>query len=134
MSRGKKMFEEGKEGCRPARAAMDRKGWAIDANADPALADVGYAYLVKQATNFAEDQRTDMSARRDEPVCQAADRGRAAQRWPPISIRCRRRANPPTWQPSRPLETDVGEAYRGQILVRYGVIGKAAGVPVVPRV
>lgn len=124
VTAGKKMFEEGKEGVSPCQSCHGPQGLGIDAMQTPRLADVGYAYLVKQLTNFAEDQRTDMTLGVMNLFAkQLTEEERR-------NVAAYLNTLPPASEPSdlaalKAAGTDVGEAYRGQILVRYGVIGKA---------
>ncbi len=121
---GKQIFENGKEGVSPCQSCHGPKGLGIDAMQTPRLADLGYAYVVKQLTNFADDARTDQTLGVMNVFAKA------------LTVEDRRNVAaylntlPPASEPSdlaalKAGGTEVGEPYRGQILVRYGVIGKA---------
>ena len=59
IANGKKIFEEGKPdaGTAPCQSCHGEKALGMDAMRTPRLANIGYAYVVKQLTNFAEDKR-----------------------------------------------------------------------------
>ena len=59
VTNGKNIFENGKGDSVPACATCHGdKAMGNDAMGSPRLANVGYVYIVKQLTNFAEDKRT----------------------------------------------------------------------------
>jgi cytochrome c553 len=124
LSAGKQIFENGKEGVSPCQSCHGEKGLGIDAMQTPRLADVGYAYLVKQLTNFANDERTDMTL---GVMNLFAKQLTVEER---RNVAAYLNSLPPASEPSdlaalKAQGTDVGEAYKGQILVKYGVLGKA---------
>jgi cytochrome c553 len=125
LTHGKEIFEKGKGGTvPPCQSCHGEKGLGIDAMGTPRLANVGYAYIVKQLTNFAEGQRQDLT-QGVMPIF--------AQQLTPEE-----RRDVAAYVNTLPMEsedsdlaalkaagTDVGEPYKGEILVKYGVIGKA---------
>ncbi len=123
VAAGKQLFENGKEGVSPCQSCHGPQGLGIDAMQTPRLADVGYAYVVKQLTNFADDQRTDMTLGVMNLFAkQLTEEERR-------NVAAYLNTLPPATEPSNLAElkaagTEVGEPYRGQILVRYGVSGK----------
>jgi cytochrome c553 len=125
VAAGKQIFENGKEGISPCQSCHGPQALGIDAMGTPRLADLGYAYIVKQLTNFANDERTGQGV------------GAVMNLFAKQLTEEERRnvaAYVNTLEPAPELSnlvdlkaqgTEVGEAYRGQILVRYGVVGKA---------
>jgi len=59
IKNGQNIFENGKPdaGTAPCQSCHGEKALGMDAMRTPRLANIGYAYVVKQLTNFAEDQR-----------------------------------------------------------------------------
>jgi len=124
VTAGKQLFENGKEGVAPCQSCHGPQGLGIDAMQTPRLADVGYAYLVKQLTNFADDARTDMTLGVMNLFAKALTEEERR------NVAAYLNTLPPASDPSdlkalKDSGTEVGEPYRGQILVRYGVNGKA---------
>jgi cytochrome c553 len=124
VAAGKQLFENGKEGISPCQSCHGPQALGIDAMQTPRLADVGYAYIVKQLTNFADDKRTDLTLGVMNLFAkQLSEEERR-------NVAAYLNTLPPASEPSdlaalKAAGTDIGVAYRGQILVRYGVIGKA---------
>ena len=123
VAAGKQIFENGKEGVSPCQSCHGPQGLGIDAMQTPRLADVGYAYIVKQLTNFADDQRTDMTLGVMNLFAKTLTEEERR------NVAAYLNTLPPATEPSNLAElkasgTEVGESYRGQILVRYGVAGK----------
>jgi cytochrome c553 len=124
LTNGKKIFENGKEGVSPCQSCHGEKGLGIDAMQTPRLADLGYAYILKQLTNFADDARNDMTL----GVMNLFAKQLTEQERRDVAAYLN--SQPFTSEPSdlaglKASGTDVGEVYKGQILVRYGVLGKA---------
>jgi cytochrome c553 len=59
ISNGKNIFTNGKEGVPACMSCHGENAMGLDAMGTPRLASVGYAYIVKQLTDFATDKRTD---------------------------------------------------------------------------
>ena len=57
VAAGKKIFLEGKDDVSPCQSCHGPKALGIDEQQTPRLAGIGYAYIVKQLTNFANDER-----------------------------------------------------------------------------
>jgi cytochrome c553 len=124
LSKGKEIFEKGKGGSVPPCASCHgEKGLGVDTMGTPRLANIGYAYVVKQLTNFAEGQRQDLT-QGVMPIF--------AQQLTPED-----RRDVAAFVNTLPFEkeesnladlkasgTDVGEPYKGEVLVKYGVLGK----------
>lgn len=61
VTNGKNIYENGKPdaGVPACATCHGDKAMGNDAMGSPRLADIGYTYIVKQLTNFADDKRTD---------------------------------------------------------------------------
>jgi len=55
---GQKIFTEGKGDAQPCQTCHGEQAQGNDAMGAPRLANIGYGYVIKQLTNFAEDKRT----------------------------------------------------------------------------
>ncbi|HYB51862.1 MAG TPA: c-type cytochrome [Burkholderiaceae bacterium] len=124
IAAGKQIFLNGKESVSPCQSCHGEKALGIDAMQTPKLANDGYAYIVKQLTDFAEDRRTDLTLgvmNLFAKQLSVEDRRNVAAYLNTLA---------PATEPSdlaalKAAGTEVGEVYKGLILVRYGVIGKA---------
>ena len=124
VSAGKQLFENGKEGVSPCQSCHGPKGLGIDAMQTPRLADVGYAYIVKQLTNFADDARTDLTLgvmNLFAKTLTPEERRNVAAYLNTLPAA----SEPSDLAALKAAGTEVGESYRGEVLVRYGVYGKA---------
>lgn len=123
VTNGKNIFENGKPdtGVPACATCHGDKAMGIDAMGTPRLANVGYTYIVKQLTNFAEDKRKDLTMDQMNGIAKG------------LTVQDRRDlaayedSFPKNSDPSdlNALKTDgtaVGEVYKGQILVRYGEV------------
>ena len=59
ITNGKNIFTNGKGDAAACQSCHGEKAMGIDAMGTPRLANIGYAYMVKQLTDFAGDKRTD---------------------------------------------------------------------------
>lgn len=127
LTNGKNIFENGKPdaGVPACGVCHGDKAMGNDGMGSPRLANIGYVYIVKQLTNYAEDKRTDTVMNQMNGIAKA------------LSEQDRR--DLAAYENSFPrnaelsdlgaLKADgkkVGDAYKGQIIVRYG---RVAGVP-----
>jgi cytochrome c553 len=127
VTNGKNIFENGKPdaGVPACATCHGDKAMGIDAMGSPRLANVGYVYIVKQLTNYAEDKRKDLTMDQMNGIAKA------------LSVQDRR--DLAAYENSFPRDAElsdlkdlkangtvIGEAYKGQILVRYGVEGKVS--------
>jgi cytochrome c553 len=126
ITNGKKIYENGKGDNVPACATCHgENAMGMDAMGSPRLANVGYTYIVKQLTNFAEDKRQDLTMQQMNGIAKGLteqDRRDLAAYEDSISAK-------PELSDLAALKADgtaIGEAYKGQILVRYGREGNAA--------
>ncbi len=120
ISAGKKIFLEGKDDVSPCQSCHGPAALGIDEQQTPRLAGIGYAYVVKQLTNFANDERINVLMNVMAKGLNEQDRRDVAAYLNTL---------PPATEPSdlaalKAAGNDIGEPYRGQILVRYGVRGK----------
>lgn len=123
---GKNIFENGKPDAGVAACATchGEKALGNDAMGAPRLANLGYVYVVKQLTNFAEDKRTgnDVGA-----VMNGFAKSLTEQERRDVSAYVNslaKSAEPSDLTALKAEGRPVGEVYKGQILVRYGVAGK----------
>jgi cytochrome c553 len=126
ITNGKKIFENGKGDAVPACATCHGdKAMGNDAMGAPRLANIGYVYIVKQLTNFAEDKRTDLTMQQMNGIA----KGLSEQDRRDLAAYENSFPHDPELSDLKDLKangTAVGEAYKGQILVRYGVEGKVS--------
>jgi cytochrome c553 len=125
VTNGKKIYENGKpEANVPACATCHGdKAMGNDSMGAPRLANVGYVYIVKQLTDFSEDKRKDLTMDQMNGIA----KGLSAQ--DKRDLAAYENSFPRESELSNLKElkdggTQVGEAYLGQVLVRYGAIGK----------
>jgi len=124
ISEGKKIFQNGKESVSPCQSCHGENGLGMDAMQTPRLANVGYAYIVKQLTNFAEDTRTDMTLGVMNLFAKqltVEDRRNVAAYLNTLEMK----SEPSDLVALKAGGTEVGDPYKGLVLVRYGVLGKA---------
>jgi cytochrome c553 len=126
ITNGKNIYENGKGDNVPACATCHGdKAMGNDAMGSPRLANVGYVYIVKQLTNFAEDKRQDLTMMQMNDI----SKGLTAQDMRDLAAYENSFPHEPELSDLKELKadgTEVGEAYKGQILVSYGVVGKSA--------
>jgi len=121
VAAGKNLFLNGKDGVSPCQSCHGPKALGIDEQGTPRLAGIGYAYVVKQLTNFANQDRVNVLMNVMAAGLTEEDRRNVAAYLNTLE---------PATEPSdlaalKASGTEVGESYRGQVLVRYGVRGKA---------
>jgi cytochrome c553 len=126
IANGKNIFENGKGDNVPACSTCHGdNAMGNDAMGSPRLANVGYTYIVKQLTNFAEDKRQDLTMMQMNGIA----KGLTAQ--DRRDLAAYEDSLPGTPEPSdlAALKSDgtaIGEAYKGKVLVNYGREGNAA--------
>lgn len=129
VANGKKLFENGKpDGTVTAcNTCHGEKAMGNDDMGTPRLANIGYVYIVKQLTNFAEDKRVPEGLG-------AAMNGFAKA----LTVQERRDVAAYVSTLSVPSEmsdlaalkaagTPVGVPYKGKLIVRYGIEHKVTG-------
>jgi len=126
VTNGKNIYENGKGDDVPACATCHGdKAMGMDAMGAPRLANIGYVYIVKQLTNFAEDKRTDLTMDQMNGIAKGlTEQDRR-------DLAAYEDSFPKSLEPSdlsalKDDGTEVGETYKGQILVRYGIEGKVS--------
>ena len=127
VTNGKNIFENGKTdtGVPACATCHGDKAMGIDAMGTPRLANVGYVYIVKQLTNFAEDKRKDLTLDQMNGIA----KGLSVQDRRDLAAYENSFPRDPELSDLKDLKangTVVGEPYKGQILVRYGIEGKSS--------
>jgi cytochrome c553 len=127
VTNGKNIFENGKPdaGVPACSTCHGDKAMGNDAMGSPRLANIGYVYIVKQLTNFAEDKRKDLTMDQMNGIA----KGLSVQDRRDLAAYENSFPHDPELSDLKDLKangTVVGEAYKGQILVRYGVEGKVS--------
>ncbi|ADE12882.1 cytochrome c class I [Sideroxydans lithotrophicus ES-1] len=129
VTNGKNIYENGKPGVNgqpdvPACAVCHGdKAMGNDGMGAPRLANIGYVYIVKQLTNFAEDKRMDVTMMQMNGIAK--------------SLTEQDRRDLAAYENSFPHQTElsdlkqlkadgtkVGEIYKGEKLVQYGEEGR----------
>jgi len=126
VANGKNIFENGKPdaGTAPCQSCHGEKALGIDAMRTPRLANIGYAYVVKQLTNFAEDKRTGNGV---GVVMNGFAKSLTEQERRDVAafVNSLPKASEPSDLAALKADgTKVGESYKGQIVVRYGDNGR----------
>jgi cytochrome c553 len=122
---GEKIFHEGKGDVPACESCHGEKGMGMDAMQTPRLANIGYAYMVKQLTNFANDERTDLTL----GVMNTNAKGLTEQDRRDVAAYVNTLNNPPDHSDLKALKeegTPVGQIYLGQIIVKYGIKDKVS--------
>ena len=127
VTNGKNIYENGKgdAGVPALLTCHGDKAMGNDAMGSPRLANIGYVYIVKQLTNFAEDKRKDLTMEQMNGIA----KGLSVQDRRDLAAYENSFPHDPELSDLKDLKangTVVGEAYKGQILVRYGVEGKVS--------
>jgi cytochrome c553 len=125
VTNGKKLFENGKPdaGVPACSTCHGEKAMGMDAMGSPRLANVGYVYIVKQLTNYAEDKRHDQTMEQMNGIAKALsaqdkrDLAAYENSFPRI-------AEPSDLNGLKAEGRKVGDIAQGQIIVRYGIAGK----------
>lgn len=122
VANGGKIFNEGKAdaGVAPCASCHGEKAMGNDAMGTPRLAHLGYAYVVKQLTNFADDKRTGAGVgvvmNGFAKSLSEQERRDVAAYVNTLSVS----SEPSDLKALKAEGTAVGETYKGQIVVRYG--------------
>jgi cytochrome c553 len=125
VTNGKNIYENGKPdaGVPACSTCHGEKAMGMDAMGSPRLANIGYAYIVKQLTDFADGKRNDITMQQMNGIAKA------------LSVQDRR--DLAAYENSFPREADpsdlkslkadgkaIGDASLGLALVRYGDKGR----------
>jgi cytochrome c553 len=126
---GKKIYENGKPdaGVPACATCHGDKAMGMDAMGSPRLANVGYAYIVKQLTDYAEDKRADQTMQQMNGIA----KGLSVQEKRDLAA-YENTGFPREGELSdlKALKADgkvIGETSLGQALVRYGDKGRVPG-------
>jgi cytochrome c553 len=123
VTEGQKIFTSGKGGIPPCQSCHGEKALGMDAMQTPRLNNVGYAYIVKQLTDFAEDRRTDTTQGVMNLFAKQLteqDRRNLAAFVNTLDM-----GNEPSDLAAlKAGGTAVGEVHRGEAMVRYGAAGR----------
>ena len=126
IKNGENLFLNGKpnDGVPACQSCHGPKALGDDAQQTPRLAGIGWSYVVKQLTNIANGERVVNT----NPMMNMVAMGLTEQERRDVAGYLN--TLPPASEPSdlnalKASGTPVGESYKGQILVRYGVVGKA---------
>jgi cytochrome c553 len=125
VTNGKNIFENGKPdaGVPACATCHGDKAMGNDAMGAPRLANIGYVYIVKQLTNYAEDKRKDLTMDQMNGIAKAL----SAQDKRDLAAYENSFPRNPELSNLKDLQasgTAVGEPYKGMVLVKYGVVGK----------
>jgi len=130
LTSGKNIFENGKPDGSVAACSgcHGEKAMGQDAMGTPRLANIGYAYVVKQLTDFASGKRVAPAGSLGEAMTGFA---KALSDQEKRDVAAYVNSLPKTSDPSdlKALKeggTAVGEAYKGKIIVQYGIEGKVS--------
>ena len=125
ITNGKNIYDNGKPdaGIPACTTCHGEKAMGMDAMGSPRLANIGYVYIVKQLTDYADGKRNDITMQQMNGIAKA------------LSVQDRR--DLAAYENSFPREaelsdlkalksegTAVGDTFKGQVLVRYGAEGK----------
>ncbi len=125
VSNGKKIYENGKPEANVLACVTchGENAMGNDAMGSPKLANVGYVYIVKQLTNFAEGKRTDLTM----GVMNDIAKGLTEQDRRDLAAYENSQPRIGELSDLKALASDgkkIGQAYKGKSLVTYGEIGK----------
>lgn len=125
VANGQNIFQNGKGDVPACMSCHGENGTGMDAMQTPRLANIGYAYVVKQLTDFGDDKRTDLTL----GVMNTNAKGLTEQDRRDVAAYVNTLKVPIDLSDLKDLKssgTVIGEAYRGQILVQYGVKNKVS--------
>ena len=125
VTNGKKIYDEGKGDVPACVTCHGENAVGNDDMGSPKLANLGYAYIVKQLTDFAEGKRTDQTL----GVMTDIAKGLTEQDRRDLAAYVNEQPRVGELSNLKALATDgktVGQTFKGQILVRYGREGTGA--------
>jgi cytochrome c553 len=125
VANGKKIYENGKPdtGVPACSTCHGEKAMGMDAMGSPRLANIGYTYIVKQLTDFADGKRNDITMQQMNGIAKALseqDRRDLAA----YENSFPREADPSDLKALKADGKAVGDTSAGQALVRYGDKGR----------
>lgn len=121
LTNGKNIYENGKPdtGVPACAVCHGDKAMGNDGMGSPRLANIGYVYIVKQLTNFAEDKRMDTVMQQMNGIA----KGLSEQDRRDLAAYENSFPRASELSDLNALKADgkkIGEAYKGEILVKYG--------------
>ena len=125
VSNGKKIYDNGKGDVPACATCHGENAVGNDDMGTPKLANLGYVYIVKQLTDFAEGKRTDLTL----GVMNDIAKGLTEQDRRDLAAYVNEQPRVGELSNLKALATDgktVGQTFKGQMLVRYGREGKGA--------
>lgn len=126
VANGKKIFMEGKGAAAACMTCHGDKAQGNDAMGAPRLADLGYAYVVKQLTDFAGDKRVPVGL---GAVMPGFAKELSEQDRRDVGAYVNSLQDQPEVSDLKALAEGgqkVGDKAAGQVLVKYGVAGKVS--------
>ena len=123
---GKKIFMEGKGEAAACMTCHGEQALGNDGLGAPRLARIGYGYVLKQLTNFAQDKRTPEGV---GAVMNGYAKALDEQDRRDVAAFVNTLEVVPELSDLKALKDEgqqIGQAYAGQILVLYGVKGKVS--------
>ncbi len=126
LANGKKIYTEGKGAAVACMTCHGPTGWGIDAMGAPRLANLGYPHIAKQLTDLAERRRTPSGAGAVMPLFaqQLSEQDRRD-----VAAYVNSFDSAPELSDLKAIKEGgqpVGEKYLGQVIVKYGVLGKVS--------
>ena len=121
---GQTIFTQGKGDAQPCQTCHGDKAQGNDAMGAPRLANLGYGYVVKQLTNFAQDKRTPAGVGAAMPGFAKA---LSEQDRRDVSAYVNSLNGAPEFSDLKQLKADgqqVGEVFKGAGMVNYGLPAK----------
>lgn len=118
---GQTIFTQGKGDAQPCQTCHGDKAQGNDAMGAPRLANLGYGYVIKQLTDFSKDKRTPAGV---GAVMPGFAKALSEQDRRDVSAYVNSLNNPPELSNLQELKAggqQVGEAYKGQGMVGYGL-------------
>jgi cytochrome c553 len=117
---GQTIFTQGKGDAQPCQTCHGDKAQGNDAMGAPRLANIGYGYIVKQLTNFAQDKRTPAGV---GAVMPGFAKALSEQDRRDVSAYVNSLNNPPELSNLQELKAGgqaVGEPYKGAEIAQHG--------------
>lgn len=126
VAAGKQIFENGKEGVSPCQSCHGPQAMGMDAMGTPRLANLGYAYIVKQLTNFADDQRIGNGVGAAMNLFAKQLTVEERRNLAAYVNTLNNKSELSDLNELKGMGTEVGAAYRGLVIVKYGKAGKVS--------
>ena len=124
VENGKKIYLEGKGDVPACQTCHGDKGWGLDAMGAPRLANIGYPYVVKQLSDLANGRRVPSGA---GAVMVVYASGLTPQERRDVAGYVNSLESPADLSDLKAVKDGgqaIGERYRGQSIVKYGIPAK----------